>query len=104
MCSALCACGGSDFVVEVLSVRRVPTEVDTLKLTLTGVSPSDVLRGVTVSLTNPFPVRVLFEPGDQTPDHLRITVESSHAGVVVTTVTRDVQRSDAGSDIQVRLD
>lgn len=101
---ATCACGADELVVDVQSVRRVPTDVDALRVTISDVEETDILRSVLVSLTGPFPAAVLFEVGRDTPDRLRIEVEARLGQSVVDSAAAEAGREEDTTRIRINLD
>lgn len=99
-----CACGADELVVDVQSQRRVPAEVDALRLTITDLSQIDTLRSILVRLTEPFPAVVLFEVGDETPDRLRVEVEARLGQTIVDSAAAEAGRSDGTTRIRIDLD
>ncbi len=101
---ASCGCGVDDLVVEVQSRRRVPAEVDTLRLTITDLGETDTLRSILVPLTEQFPAVVLFEVGDETPERLRVEVEARLGQAIVDSAAAEAGRVDGTTRIRIDLD
>jgi hypothetical protein len=102
VCAALSACGSTDLVLVVTSARRVPRDVDALRITITDATQTGILRSVTVPLDKPFPATILFEPHDDTPGRVRIQVEARLGSATVTTVATETSR-DANDDTTITI-
>jgi hypothetical protein len=101
---ALTACGSADVILVVTSARRVPQDIDALHITITDTTKTDVLRSLTVALDKPFPATILFTPGDETPERIRVEVEARHGALAVTTVANEADRTGDDTTITIRLD
>ena len=101
---ATCACGADDLLVEVRSVRRVPLDVDSLRVTVSDVDERDILRSILVELTSPFPALVLFEVGEETPDRLRVEVDARLGNNLVDSAAAEAGREGGTTRIRVDLD
>ncbi|MEZ0313788.1 MAG: hypothetical protein ACAI38_18620 [Myxococcota bacterium] len=101
---ATSACGADDLVVDVQSRRIVPTEVDSLRITVSDVDETDILRSIVVRLTSAFPAAVLFEIGEETPERLRVEVEARQGQNVVDSAAAEAGREDGTTRIRINLD
>ncbi len=101
---ATCACGADDVLVEVLSARRVPTDVNALRVTVSDVEETDTLRSVLVELTGPFPASVLFEVGEETPERLRVEVDARLGNNLVDSASAEAGRDGGTTRIRINLD
>lgn len=100
----LSACASDDIILEVTSTRRVPADIDALRITISDTTQTDVLRSLTVLLDKDFPVHVLFTAGDDTPDRLRIEVEARKGNLDLGSTVVEAARGGSDTTVTIGLD